>query len=84
MGIRDEVLKDIEIRLGGGMVDVELDSAHYELALSAAFRKYRSRSSRGVAEKFLPLQIEVERQDYQLPEKYEALCLCDDIPFLHK
>jgi len=68
MGIKDDVFKDIEIRLGGGMVDVELDSAHYELALSQALRKYRARSSRGVAEKFLPIQIEMERQDYQLPQ----------------
>jgi len=45
MGIKDDILKDIEIRLGGGMVDVELDSSHYELALSQAFRKYRARRS---------------------------------------
>jgi hypothetical protein len=68
MGIKDEVFKDIEIRLGGGMVDVELDSEHYELALKQAFRKYRARSSRGVAEKFLPLQINIETQYYQLPQ----------------
>lgn len=67
MGIKDDVIKDIEIRLGGGMVDVELDEAHYNLALSQAVRKYRARSSRGVAEKFIPLDIEQEKQVYQLP-----------------
>jgi len=67
MGIKDEVIKDIEVRLGGGMVDVELDSAHYDLALNQALRKYRSRSSRAVAEKFIPLDIKSDQQMYQLP-----------------
>lgn len=67
MGIKDDLIKDIEIRLGGGMVDVELDEAHYNLALSQAFRKYRARSSRGVSEKFIPLDIQQEQQEYQLP-----------------
>lgn len=67
MGIKDELFKDIEIRLGGGMVDVELDSAHYEFALSSALRKYRQRSQRGTSEKFIPLQIIEEQQEYQLP-----------------
>jgi hypothetical protein len=67
MGIRDEVIKDIELRLGGGMVDVELDSAHYDLALNSSLRKYRQRSQRGTQEKFIPLDIHEEQQLYQLP-----------------
>lgn len=67
MGIRDETIKDIELRLGGGMVDVELDSAHYDLAINSALRKYRQRSSRGTSEKFIPLVIKEEQQEYQLP-----------------
>ena len=50
MSIKDEITKDIELRLGGGMVDVELDSAHYDLAINQSLRKYRQRSSRAVAE----------------------------------
>lgn len=73
MGIKDDVIKDIEIRLGGGMVDVELDEAHYSLALSQAFRKYRARSSRGVAEKFIPIDIKQEQQMYQLPMNVQVV-----------
>jgi hypothetical protein len=29
MSVKDELIKEIELRLGGGMVDVELDSARY-------------------------------------------------------
>ena len=67
MAIKDDIIKDIELRLGGGMVDVELDLAHYELAISSALRKYRQRSQRGVSEKFIPLEVKNEQQEYQLP-----------------
>jgi hypothetical protein len=67
MSVKDELTKEIEIRLGGGMVDVELDSAHYELAINRALRRFRQRSSRAVTEKFLKLNIFQEQQTYQLP-----------------
>lgn len=73
MGIRDDVIKDIELRLGGGMVDVELDLSHYNLALNQSLRRYRSRSSRGVAEKFIPLEIKQEQQEYQLPTNVQLV-----------
>ena len=73
MSIKDEITKDIELRLGGGMVDVELDSAHYDLAINQSLRKYRQRSSRAVAEKFIPLEIKEEQQEYQLPLKVQLV-----------
>lgn len=67
MTIKDELVKEIELRLGGGMVDVELDSAHYDLAISKALRKYRQRSSNSTIEKFLKLNLHEDQQEYQLP-----------------
>jgi hypothetical protein len=69
MSVKDELTKEIELRLGGGMVDVELDSAHYELAINKALRRFRQRSSRAVTEKFLQLNIFLEQQTYQLPKE---------------
>lgn len=69
MTTRDELIKEIELRLGGGMVDVELDRDHYDLAISKAIRKYRQRGSRAVQEKFLPLNIQQEVQTYQVPKE---------------
>jgi len=69
MAIREDVIKDIETRLGGGMVDVELDTAHYNLALSQALRKYRSRSSRAQIETFIPVDIKTEVQEYAVPQE---------------
>ena len=41
MALRDDLTKEIELRLGGQMVDVELDPEHYELSMDKSFEKYR-------------------------------------------
>lgn len=69
MSIKDELVKEIELRLGGGMVDVELDSAHYDVAINKSLRRFRQRSSRAVSEKFLKLNLLKEQQEYQLPKQ---------------
>jgi hypothetical protein len=63
MAIKDEVIKEIELRLGGGMVDVELDLDHYELALNKALLKFKQRSQRATSEKFIPLELKNEQQE---------------------
>ena len=41
---KQEVFDYVHNRLGGGMVDVELDPVHYETALNKAFTRFRQRS----------------------------------------
>jgi len=67
MSVKDELIKEIELRLGGGMVDVELDLGHYELAMTRALRKYRQRATNAVLETFIPLEIFTYQQTYQIP-----------------
>ena len=38
MGVKSDLIKEMELRLGGGMVDVELDPEHYELAIQKVFK----------------------------------------------
>ena len=45
---RSRITKEIELRLGGQMVDVELDPEHYELAIDKSLEKYRQRSENAV------------------------------------
>ena len=44
MALVDDLTKEIELRLGGQMVDVELDPEHYDLSIKKSFEKYRQRS----------------------------------------
>ena len=64
---RQELSKEIELSLGGGMVDVELDPEHYDLAINKALAKYRQRSSRSTEESFVAITLKLEVSDYVLP-----------------
>ena len=69
MAARDDLTKEIELRLGGGMVDVELDPEHYNLAISKSLEKYRQRSENAVEESFLVLQLKLDLNEYTLPSE---------------
>jgi hypothetical protein len=69
MSKKDDAIKEMEIRLGGGMVDVELDPDHYEIALKKSFEKYRQRAENSVEESFIYLQLQVDHAEYTLPSE---------------
>jgi len=64
---RQEVYKYIELNLGGGMIDVELDPEHYESALNTALTKFRQRSDNAVEESYIFLPTVIDQNDYILP-----------------
>lgn len=69
MTARDKIIKNTELRLGGQMVDVELDPEHYNLAVDKALEKFRQRSENAVEEDFMFLEIETDRDTYKLPDE---------------
>jgi len=40
---RDKLITELKLRLGDGMIDVELDPEHYNLAIDRAIQTFRSR-----------------------------------------
>ncbi|MBJ33684.1 MAG: hypothetical protein CMC89_03045 [Flavobacteriaceae bacterium] len=64
---KQEVFKYVELNLGGGMIDVELDPDHYETALGAALAKFRQRSDNSVEESYMFLPTVIDQNDYTLP-----------------
>ena len=66
MALIDNLIKEIELRLGGQMVDVELDPEHYDLAINKSFEKYRQRSENSVEESFIPLEVKDGISEYTL------------------
>lgn len=69
MSVTSDLIKEMELRLGGGMVDVELDPEHYELAIRKALQKYRQRAENAVEESFLYLPLLKDVNEYTLPEE---------------
>ena len=67
MALVDDLTKEIELRLGGQMVDVELDPEHYELSIKKSFEKYRQRSENSVEEAYVFLELKEDIQEYTLP-----------------
>ena len=69
MAAINKLQKEIELRLGGGMVDVELDPEHYELAADKALAKYRQRAENAVEESFIILEMIKDQSEYTLPSE---------------
>ena len=66
---RNKVFEYVKTMLGSGMVEVELDPAHLEIALNRALTRYRQRSPNAVEESYLFLELVVDQNEYILPNE---------------
>lgn len=66
---RTEIVDYIRLRLGDGIIDVELDQEHYEMAVNQALIKYRQRASNSQEESYAFLDLLPETQEYILPRE---------------
>lgn len=66
---RNEIIDYIRFRLGDGLVDVELEKEHFDLAIDKALKVYRQRSSNAVEESYGFLDLTINTQDYILPKE---------------
>lgn len=64
--IRQPVVDYIKTMLGDGMIDIDLDPAHYNTAIDRAFAKYRQKSSNAVEESYSFLTLEQDVNEYTL------------------
>ena len=65
---RGEVTDYIRLRLADGIVDVELDTEHYNMAIDQALIKYRQRAENSQEESYAFLKLKPETQEYILPD----------------
>lgn len=73
MTTRQELIKEIQLKLGAGIIDLELDPEHYEFAVTSAFDRYRQRSSNALQESFLFLDLQPEVMSYTLPREVQSV-----------
>lgn len=66
---RNDIIDYVRLRLGDGIVDVELDHEHYNLAIDSALGKYRQRAQNAVEESYAFLDLLPETQEYILPRE---------------
>ncbi len=70
---RQKLIREITMRLGGGMVDIELDPEHFEFAIDAALDRYRQRSGNALEESFVMLDLQPEVAVYTLPQEVQIV-----------
>ena len=73
MAVRDQLIQELERRLGGSMVDVELDPEDYNLAIDISLQKYRQRSARSVEEAFVVLDMVEGQSEFILPAEIQEV-----------
>ena len=66
---KNEVYEYCRIMLGDGLIDVELDLKHFEIALGKSFAKYRQRADSAVEESYMFLTMIENENTYILPKE---------------
>ena len=66
---REDLIKEMQLRLADGIVDVELDREHYDVAIDKAMAIYRQLSSGSVEESLLFVNTQDGQTEYTLPDE---------------
>jgi hypothetical protein len=67
--LKSALFNNVRLRLGGNIVDLELDPEHYEAAFNYAVATYRQRAANAYEESYMLLTIENDKNSYILPEE---------------
>ncbi len=65
---KKDIIDYIRLRLGDGIVDVEADREHYDMAVKQALIRYRQKSSNSAEESYAFLDLFPETQEYIMPD----------------
>ena len=66
---RESLIREIQLRLADGIVDVELDREHYDVAIDKAVGIYRQLSSNSVQESVIFVETIDGQTEYTLPDE---------------
>jgi hypothetical protein len=70
---RQKIIHEVKLSMGYGMIDVELDPEHYDLAVDVALDRYRQGSGNAMEESFLFLNFQPEVAVYTLPQEVQEV-----------
>lgn len=66
---REDLVREMQLRLADDIVDVELDRDHYDVAIDSAMKKYRQLSAGAVEESVIFIQTQINVTEYTLPDE---------------
>jgi len=68
--LKEAMFNNIRLRLGGDIVDLELDPQHYEAAYNYAIKVYRQRAQNATAESYTLFTTLINQDTYTLPSEF--------------
>jgi hypothetical protein len=66
--LKQALFKNLRLRLGDGIIDLELDPDHYEAAYNYAIKIYRQRAQNSTAESYVMMTVLKNVDTYTLPQ----------------
>lgn len=66
---RTKLTKQLQLLLGDQMIEVELDSEHYELSVDISIERIRQRTTAGVEESHIFMTLQPDVDTYTLPKE---------------
>ena len=67
---KQAVFDNLRLRLGGDIIDLELDPEHYEAAYDYAIKTYRQRAQNANVESYTLMRVEKNVDTYTLPSEF--------------
>jgi hypothetical protein len=67
--LKQALFNNVRLRLGDGIIDLELDPQHYDAAYNYAIKTYRQRAQNSTAESYILMTVEKNVDIYTLPEQ---------------
>lgn len=68
--LKQALFNNIRLRLGGDIIDLELDPQHYEAAYNYAIKIYRQRAQNATIESYTLMTVEKNVYEYTLPSEF--------------
>lgn len=68
--LKEELFKNLRLRLGEGMIDIELDPDHFEAAYKYAVSIYRQRAQNATEETYTLMTLHAHQDVYTLPKEF--------------
>jgi hypothetical protein len=68
--LKEELFKNLRLRMGEGMVDIELDPEHFEAAYKYAIQVYRQRAQNATEETYTLMTLHAHQDVYTLPKEF--------------
>jgi len=67
--LKKQLIEYVQLQLGSGIIDVEMDPAHFEAAYQRAIGVYRQRSQNAYEESYSFMQLLNDVNEYTLPQE---------------